>query len=256
MKISVIISSFNIAQHIATAIDSFLDQQYSNKELLIIDDISTDGTHAIINNYASKFPDLIKWIREKDNGISNARNIALKHATGDVIGFLGADDILHKNFFEEFAYYAKINPKFDVAYFNGYCVGFSNSFSYSSSIKFTKRNLIKHCPLASGECFYYKRKIFESHKFNEKNRYSMDYEFNMDLLSSGKKYLFFPINITAVFNQDIGVNHSSANSIKQRLETIFVQLKYAKNSIEVIRILWRAKKLILRNLSTFKQIDI
>ena len=84
----------------------------------------------------------------------------------------------------------------------------------------------------------------------------MDYELNMALVSSKEKYLFFPINITAVFNQDIGSNHSSANALKQRLETVAVQLKYANPLVEKARIIWRARKLISKNFPLFKQIEI
>lgn len=255
MKISVIISAFNGEKYIAAAIESFLMQNYENKELVIIDGISTDNTHEIISTYQQNFPKLIKWVQEKDSGISNSRNIALKHVTGDVIGFLGCDDLLHKDFFEEFAYYAAINPNFDVAYFNNYCVGLSNSFLNSAAIPVTKRNLIKHCPIGSGESFYYRKEIFKQHQFNEKNLYSMDYEFNMMLTASKEKPLFFPINITAVFNQNIGSNLSNSNSLKQRLESVFVQFKYASNLKEKLRIIWRAKKLLLKNLSSLNQLN-
>ena len=254
MKISVIITVFNGAKYIAHAIESFLAQSYENKELIIVDGISTDGTHEIISSYEKRFPQTIKWIQEKDSGISNARNIALKYVTGDVVGFLGCDDFFHKNFFAEFFYYAAINPNFDVAYFNSYCIGFSNSFLNSAAISMTRRNLVKRCPIGSGESFYYRKKIFETHKFNEKNLYSMDYELNMELVTS-KKYLFFPINITAVFNQNIGTNQSSLNSIKQRLETVFVQLKYSNNFREKLHTLWRAKKLLLKNFSSLNQLN-
>ncbi len=254
MKISVIITVFNGAKYIAHAIESFLAQSYENKELIIVDGISTDGTHEIISSYEKRFPQTIKWIQEKDSGISNARNIALKYVTGDVVGFLGCDDFFHKNFFAEFFYYAAINPNFDVAYFNSYCIGFSNSFLNSAAISMTRRNLVKRCQIGSGESFYYRKKIFETRKFNEKNLYSMDYELNMELVTS-KKYLFFPINITSVFNQNIGTNQSSLNSIKQRLETVFVQLKYSKNLREKLHTLWRAKKLLLKNFSSLNQLN-
>lgn len=258
MKISVIITTFNAAKFLMTAVESFLEQDYQNKELLILDDISTDGTHKIIADYVEKFPQLIKWIKEKDSGISHGRNIAVKHATGDVVGFLGADDFFHKNFFSEMAYYANCNPSFDVIYCNSYSVGASSSFTASAAIRMTKRNLIKHSPMGSGESFYYRREIFNQVKFNERNRYSMDYEFNMELLSSrkadGKKYQFFPVNITAVFNLHSGENISSASALKQRLETIVVQLKHSKNITEKLRIFWRAKKLILKNNFEFQKI--
>jgi glycosyltransferase involved in cell wall biosynthesis len=251
MKISLIITVFNGEKFLPKAIESFLEQDYEHKELLILDDISTDRTHEIIKSYTEKFPQFIKWIKERDSGISNARNIALKYVSGDVIGFLGADDFLHKDFFKEMVYYAKMNSNFDVIYFNSYGVGLMSGFSLSAKIPVTKRNLIKHCPLGSGESFYYRKEIFEKFQFNEKNRYSMDYELNMALVSSkkadGRKYQFYPVNITAVFNTNSGENISSVNAIKQRLETILVQLKYAKKPLEKFRILWRGKKMLARN---------
>lgn len=255
MKISLIITVFNGKKFLRNAIESFLQQDYEPKELLILDDISTDGTHEIINEYQQKFPHFIKWIKEKDSGISHGRNIALKHVTGDLVGFLGADDLLHKNFFSTMSYYAAINPSFDVIYCNSYSIGAASSFDASSQIAMTKRNLVKHCPIGSGESFYYRREIFSHFKFNEKNRYSMDYELNMALLSSrknnGAKHHFFPLNITAVFNTNTGENISSMNSVKQRIETICVQLKYSQNLLEKWRIFWRGKKLIFKNFSQF-----
>ncbi len=255
MKISVIIPSLNGAKFIAKAIESFLSQGYEHKELLIVDGVSNDGTHEIISSYQEKFPQIIKWIKEKDSGISNARNIALKYVTGDLIGFLGVDDFLHKGFFDEAVYYIKENPNFDIIHFNSYCVGLTNGFNASATISVTKRNMIKHCPIGSGESFYYRKEIFSDFQFNEKNRYCMDYELNMALVSSlkpdGKKYSFYPVNITAVFNSDTGENISSSSSKKQRIETILVQLKYAKNLLEKFKIILHGKKLILKNYSFF-----
>jgi glycosyltransferase involved in cell wall biosynthesis len=257
MKISVIISSFNADKFLSKAIESFLLQNYDNKELLIIDDISTDKSHEVIAGYQKKFPQFIKWIKEKDSGISNSRNIALKYAMGDLIGFLGADDFFDKNFFAEMSYYIRQNPDFDVIYFNNYAIGISNSFNAGAAIRFTRKNLIKFCPIASGESFYYRREIFSCLQFNEKNRYSMDYELNMALVSTnkknGEKYSFYPVNITAVFNFCSGKNISSLNKLQQRLETIVVQLKYSSSIVEKFRIFWRQKKLILRNFLQFRQ---
>jgi len=253
MKISLIITVLNAEKCLRKALDSFFAQEYVNKELIILDGKSQDGSHKIIAEYCEKFPHLIKWINESDSGISHARNIALKHAKGDLVGFLGADDFLHKDFFTQMAYYADVNPDFDAIYFNSYTVGNNSSFDNSSQIMMTKRNLIKHCPIGSGESFYYRRAVFDAIKFNEKNRYSMDYELNMALVTS-KKYRFFPVNIVAVFNGSYGESISFSNSLKQRLETVAVQLKYSQNIKEKISILYRKKKLVLKNFQTFCEI--
>lgn len=257
MKISLIITVFNGKKYLAKAIDSFLAQDYEYKELIILDGKSTDGSHELIEKYCKDNLE-IKWIKDQDKGISHARNIALKHVRGDLVGFLGADDFLHRNFYEKMAYYFSVNPDFDVLYFNSYSVGNNSSFDASSQIMMTKRNLIKLCPIGSGESFYYRREIFDEIKFNENNRYSMDYELNMRLVSlrkkDGKKYTFFPIDIPAVFNGSYGDSISSSNSVKQRLETITVQLKYAKNFKEKFYILYRGRKLICKNWKKFKEI--
>jgi len=254
MKISLIITVFNAEKYLQKAIESFLEQSHDDKELIIIDGISTDKSHEIIASYQKQYSQLIKWIKDKDSGISNARNIALQYVTGDLVGFLGADDFLHKDFYSQIAYYYKMNPDFDVMHFNSYSVGKNSSFDNSAQIMVTRRNLIKLCPIGSGESFYYRRKIFDDIKFNEKNYYSMDYELNMALVTSKKKYTFFPVNIVAVFNGNYGDSVSTSNSLRQRLETIAVQLKYAKNFKEKFNIIWRMKKMLLKNLATFCEI--
>ncbi len=258
MKISLIITVFNAEKYIAKAIESFLAQDYDYRELLIIDSKSSDGSHAIIERYQQNYPQLIKWIKEPDTGISNARNIAFKYVTGDLVGFLGADDFLHRDFYKQMMYYAKANPDFDVLYFNSYTVGNNSSFDASAQIMMTKRNLIKKCPIGSGESFYYRKAVFDDVKFNERNRYSMDYELNLHLVTQRKKtqknYVFFPVNITAVFNGSYGDSISSSNGLRQRLETVLVQLKYAKNFSEKFGIFYRRKKLIFKNWEKFKEI--
>lgn len=258
MKISLIITSLNSKKYIAKAIKSFVLQDFEDKELIIFDANSKDGTHEIIDFYQKKHPKSIKWIKEDDKNISQARNKALKHVTGDLIGFLGADDFLDDNFFKNMSYYVKKNPDFDVIYFNSYTVGDNSSYDASAQIKVTCRNLIKHCPIGSGESFYYKKEIFDKFKFNENNLYSMDYELNFEICSSkksdGGNYQFFPVNIISVFNGSFSDSISVESSKKQRLETIAVQLKYTKSCVKKAAIIFRKKKFILKNLAQFLKI--
>ena len=166
---------------------------------------------------------------------------------------------MHKNFFNDASYYFNLSDKFDIIYFNNYTVGESYSFNFASNYYPTNRNLIKHCPIASGESFYYRKSIFDFFSFNENNLFSMDYELNMLIANSkkinGKKFQFFPVNLVAVFNQDTGENQSSINSIKQRIESVCVQLKFSKGFFENLKIVFRAKKLIYKNYDLFSSIN-
>lgn len=97
--ISVIVAVYNGADNLKRCIDSVSDQTYLNKELIIIDGGSKDGTIEVLKSNQDK---ITYWISEPDNGIYNAWNKALDHARGDWICFLGCDDYLWKNsVFEE-----------------------------------------------------------------------------------------------------------------------------------------------------------
>ncbi len=87
-KVSVIIPTYNRAKLVCRSIDSILAQTYRNIELIVVDDGSTDDTLAVL----SKYGDQIKVIEQANGGVSKARNVGLKAATGDYIGFLDSDD--------------------------------------------------------------------------------------------------------------------------------------------------------------------
>lgn len=97
MKISIITVSYHNALTIKDTIKSVLDQTYHGLEYIIVDGASKDGTQDIIRNYEELFQGRMKWVSEPDNGIYDAMNKGLLMATGDVIGFLNADDYYQDN---------------------------------------------------------------------------------------------------------------------------------------------------------------
>lgn len=93
--VSIITPSFNIGRYIKECIESVLSQDYPNIEHIIQDGDSSDNTVKILKKYSSlKYRDKIKWISQKDNGPVDAYNQALLRSRGEIILFLGADDIL------------------------------------------------------------------------------------------------------------------------------------------------------------------
>ena len=90
-KISIITATRNRRAYLPRCIESVVSQSHPHKEHIIIDGGSTDGTLDIIESYAAKHP-YIRWISEKDDGISDALNKGLALATGDAIGIIGDDD--------------------------------------------------------------------------------------------------------------------------------------------------------------------
>ncbi len=90
MKVSVIIPTFNRGYVVERAINSVLNQSKSPHELIIVDDGSTDDTEEVLKQY-DNVP-LIKVIRTENQGVSAARNTAIREATGEWIALLDSDD--------------------------------------------------------------------------------------------------------------------------------------------------------------------
>lgn len=86
--VSVIIPTYNRAHCITDAVESVLNQTYKNYEIIVVDDGSTDGTQNLLNLYLSK----IKYIYQKNSGVSSARNKGIREAKGEYIAFLDSDD--------------------------------------------------------------------------------------------------------------------------------------------------------------------
>ena len=91
MKISLITVCFNSSKTIKETFESVARQDYSDLEYIVIDAQSTDGTLDFIEEYQSI---ISKAISEPDRGIYDAMNKGIQLATGDVIGFINADDVL------------------------------------------------------------------------------------------------------------------------------------------------------------------
>lgn len=90
MKLSIITISYNAARTIADTLQSVASQTYPHVEHIVVDGNSKDGTQKIVARYNGR---VAKFISEPDKGIYDAMNKGLALSTGDVIGFLNADDV-------------------------------------------------------------------------------------------------------------------------------------------------------------------
>lgn len=97
--ISVIVPAYNIAEYLPRCLDSILNQTYSNLEVIVISDGSTDGTNEVIKEYAEKDSRVVPVFKE-NTGVSDTRNKGLEIAKGDFIGFVDGDDYIEPNMYE------------------------------------------------------------------------------------------------------------------------------------------------------------
>jgi glycosyltransferase involved in cell wall biosynthesis len=90
-RISIVTISLNQRAFLATAIESVLSQDYGNLEYIVVDPGSTDGSRRVIVGYADRIDHVVF---ERDGGAAEGLNNGFRHATGDLYGFLNADDVL------------------------------------------------------------------------------------------------------------------------------------------------------------------
>lgn len=96
MKLSFIVPIYNVEKYLRKCVDSLLAQDYSDCEIVLVDDGSPDGCPAICNEYASRYP-FIRVIHQPNAGLSAARNAGVAVAQGEYVCFVDSDDYWEPN---------------------------------------------------------------------------------------------------------------------------------------------------------------
>ena len=100
VEVSVIIPVYNVDKYIRRCVESLLCQTFTNFELILVDDGSTDGSSDICDAYAN-VDSPVRVIHKSNGGLSSARNAGLDIATGERIIFVDADDAVNPNYLED-----------------------------------------------------------------------------------------------------------------------------------------------------------
>lgn len=175
MKFSILTPTFNAERYIGSSIESLVSQKYQDWENIIVDNFSTDKTEQIVKHYQKKFPNKIKFVRQKSD-IGEALNIALSKASGDIIGWLDSDDIYLPNALNDVFKTFISNDKIRFVYGNtGIINQYDNMIGVFRVEKFNKELWINewhHIVLSST---FYKKDIFNQISFL--NKLGNDLEF-------------------------------------------------------------------------------
>ncbi len=113
--VSVILPVFNYSHFLDQAAASLMDQTEKDWECLIVDDGSTDSTAAVSDEWVKKDP-RFRYFFQPNQGLSSARNLGLRHAAGELVQFLDADDWLEPDKLARQARFLKECPGIDIVY--------------------------------------------------------------------------------------------------------------------------------------------
>ena len=179
--------AYNSEKYIAEAIESVIKQTYTNWELLIINDCSTDNTEKTIKSYQQK-ETRIKLINLKENqGVANARNIGIQNAKGRYIAFLDADDIWQKEKLQKQVQILN-SSKADITYTAYLMIDENGETIKERSIKESLqiKDLLKENSIIFSSVVCKKESIKNKHFKSE--WYHEDYVFLLDLAKASKNF--------------------------------------------------------------------
>ena len=211
-KVSVIVAVYNGAKTLQQCIDSVAQQTYANKELIIIDGGSRDGTVALLE---SNRTNISYWISEPDKGIYNAWNKGLSQAKGDWICFLGADDYFWDTQVLErmAAQLEKIPPSIRVAYSQIMLINNDGNELYPVGEAWGKiKDRFKQVMCIHHQGVMHRSSLFKQNgQFDESFRIAGDYELLMRELKNGDA-VFIPDLISTGMRQG-GISSNPAHTL-------------------------------------------
>ncbi|MFV0484956.1 MAG: glycosyltransferase [Candidatus Saccharimonadales bacterium] len=115
IKVSIVVPVYNTEQYLSRCLDSLVGQTMgeSSLEILVVDNNSTDGSAKIIKKYAREYPNLIKTLTCKKQGVSAARNVGIRAASGEFLAFVDSDDYVEVDMYAKLYAEAK-RGKYDI----------------------------------------------------------------------------------------------------------------------------------------------
>lgn len=215
MRFSVLTPSFNYAQYLGMAIAS-VSGQAGDPEHVVMDGGSTDSTRHLLESAPSN----VRWRSEPDRGQSDALNKALDMATGDIIGWLNADDYYLAGAFEAVAAVFARHPEVDVVHGDCVFVDADQRFVRLGAGYPTSRRVLANrgCVIPSTASFF-RRSALGHAPWNADLRVVMDWDLFLRLIADGRRFKYLPLPLAGFRLHEAQVTHdlSDRNSPEHRI---------------------------------------
>jgi len=182
-KVSVILPTYNCEQYIKATMDSLINQTFSDFEILIVDDCSTDSTVEIIKQYSD--PRILLTIKEKNSGYTDSLNWAIARANGKYIARMDGDDICHLERFEKQSEYLDTHPEIVLLGTNAQVIDSDFCFNYPSQVEPMMSTLL------FGNTFVHpsvmgRAEVFKKYPYDKNREPAEDYDLWTRIINEGK----------------------------------------------------------------------
>jgi glycosyltransferase involved in cell wall biosynthesis len=155
-KVSIVVPCFNQQEFIAETLDSVLDQTYGEWECIVVDDGSTDGSAAVIEQYAKK-DRRFQSLKKTNGGVAAARNFGFAHASGELFVPLDGDDKIHPDFLQRAVECFNAHPDTDLVHTGTQRIGESRKIWRLPEYSYEKllwQNMIVNTTMYRREAFF------------------------------------------------------------------------------------------------------
>ena len=234
--ISVIMPCYNAALYIEEAISSVLQQTYPHIELIIVDDGSSDASPDIVKFLAKDYPGRITLLHQDHHGPYPARNLGLRHARGNYIAFLDADDWWQKDCMEKLLDKLE-KSEADLTYCGWQNVG-KNAHNSEPFVPpdYEDQDLVasflRSCPWPIHAALVRRSVLDAVQGFSECRFSSMDYDLWLRILAHTRKMVLVP-EVLAFYRWH-GSGQISATKWKQVLDAIQVRRDFVNKSPDLV----------------------
>ena len=234
-RVSVIMPCYNAAPFVAQAVSSVMGQTYGNVELIVVDDGSTDGSIDLLQQSAEANPGRICVFNQNQQGPYPARNHALRHATGEFVAFLDADDYWTPDCLEKL-HTALIAQQADIAYCGWQNVGEDIQFEPYIPPAYEDEDPVAHflrsCPWPIHAALVRRELVDRLGGFSERRFSSMDFDFWLRALSLTRKITRVP-EVMAYYRWH-GQGQVSAVKWRQVLDALAAQQDFIRANSDLV----------------------
>ncbi len=239
IDVSIIIPVYNVEKYLEKCLSSLVKQTLKNIEIIVVNDGTKDNSQKIIDKFVKEYPKLIISIIKENGGQGSARNLGLKHASGEYIGYVDSDDYVEKDMFEKMFNKAK-EENLDIVVCGNNIVDESyNVIKTETPIIFNdERNILFGKPAVWNKI--YKHKILEGLEFRSKKLYE-DLDFSLKLLLKDYKigyideylYNYLLRAGSSMNNSNIGRNLDIIDAFEETINYYKKNNKYKKIQSEL-----------------------